>query len=167
MWNLERNGTKKLTYKTETHGLRKQTYGCWGKGILKEFGKVMYTLLYSKWKTNTDLLNNTRNSVQCHVAAWVGGEAGRCLEKTNACTCMAESLHRSPEAIMALSTSYVLSGLSCPTLCNPMVCSPPDSSVSGDFPGKNTGVHCHALLQGNRIGGGGGGFCIAGRFFTS
>ena len=37
---------------------------------------------------------------------------------------------------------------SCPTLCNPMDCSPPGSSVHGDSPGKNTGVRCHALLQG-------------------
>ena len=37
---------------------------------------------------------------------------------------------------------------SCPTLCNPMDCSPPDSSVHGDSLGKNTGVDCHALLQG-------------------
>ena len=37
----------------------------------------------------------------------------------------------------------------CPTLCNPMDCSPPGSSVRGDSPGKNTGVGCHALLQGN------------------
>ena len=36
----------------------------------------------------------------------------------------------------------------CPTLCNPMNCSPPGSSVHGDSPGKNTGVGCHALLQG-------------------
>ena len=36
----------------------------------------------------------------------------------------------------------------CPTLCNPMDCSPPGSSVPGDSPGKNTGVGCHALLQG-------------------
>ena len=27
-------------------------------------------------------------------------------------------------------------------------CSPPGSSVHGDFPGKNTGVGCYALLQG-------------------
>ena len=27
-------------------------------------------------------------------------------------------------------------------------CSPPGSPVHGDFPGKNTGVGCHALLQG-------------------
>ena len=37
---------------------------------------------------------------------------------------------------------------SCPTLCNPMDCSLPGSSVLGDSPGKNTGVGCHALLQG-------------------
>ena len=36
----------------------------------------------------------------------------------------------------------------CPTLCDPMDCSPPGSSVHRDSPGKNTGVGCHALLQG-------------------
>ena len=36
---------------------------------------------------------------------------------------------------------------SCPTLCDPMDCSPPGSSIHGDSPGKNTGVGCHALLQ--------------------
>ena len=34
-----------------------------------------------------------------------------------------------------------------PTLCDPMDCSPPGSSVHGDSPGKNTGVGYHALLQ--------------------
>ena len=37
---------------------------------------------------------------------------------------------------------------SCPTLCNPVDCSPPGSSVHGDSPGKNNGVSCHFLLQG-------------------
>ena len=36
---------------------------------------------------------------------------------------------------------------SCLTLCNPVDCSPPGSSVRGDSPGKNTGVGCRALLQ--------------------
>ena len=36
----------------------------------------------------------------------------------------------------------------CLTLCIPMNCSPPGSSVHGDSPIKNTGVGCHALLQG-------------------
>ena len=35
-----------------------------------------------------------------------------------------------------------------PTLCNPMDYSLPGSSVHRDSPGKNTGVGCHALLQG-------------------
>ena len=37
---------------------------------------------------------------------------------------------------------------SCPTLCDPMDCSPSGSSVHGDSPGKNTGLCCHALLPG-------------------
>ena len=36
----------------------------------------------------------------------------------------------------------------CPTLCDPMDCSPLGSSVHGDSPGKDTGVGSHALLQG-------------------
>ena len=37
---------------------------------------------------------------------------------------------------------------SCPTLGNPIDCSPQGSSVHEIFPGKDTGVGCHALLQG-------------------
>ena len=36
----------------------------------------------------------------------------------------------------------------CPTPCDPMDCSPTGSSVHGDSSGKNTGMGCHALLQG-------------------
>ena len=36
----------------------------------------------------------------------------------------------------------------CLTLCDPVDCSLPGSSVHGDSPGKNTGVGCHGLLQG-------------------
>ena len=34
------------------------------------------------------------------------------------------------------------------TVFDPMECSPPGYSVHGDSPGRNTGVGCHALLQG-------------------
>ena len=47
-----------------------------------------------------------------------------------------------PCAVLCLVTQ------SCPTLCDPMSCRPPCSSVHGNSPGKNTGVGCHALLQG-------------------
>ena len=36
---------------------------------------------------------------------------------------------------------------SCVTLWDPTDCSPPGSSVHGIFPGNNTGVGCHFLLQ--------------------
>ena len=36
---------------------------------------------------------------------------------------------------------------SCLTLCDPMACNPPGSSVPGIFPGKNIGVGYHFLLQ--------------------
>ena len=111
------------------------------------------------------------DSMSC--GSFSGGAGGGEVLRENECSiCTAEPFHCSPETVTALLISHVLSGLSCPTLCNPMDCSPPDSSVSGDSPGKNTGVGCHALLQGifftqESIGGGGGFFCIAGRFFTS
>ena len=35
----------------------------------------------------------------------------------------------------------------CPTLFDPMDCSPPGTSIHGDSPGKNTELGCHALLQ--------------------
>ena len=41
-----------------------------------------------------------------------------------------------------------LVGQSCLTLCDCMDCRPTGSSVHGGSPGKNTGVGCHALLQG-------------------
>ena len=37
---------------------------------------------------------------------------------------------------------------SCLTLCDPMGCSPPGSSVHRDSSGKNIGVSCHLLFQG-------------------
>ena len=36
----------------------------------------------------------------------------------------------------------------CPTRCDPIGHSPWGSSAHGDFPGKNTRVSCHALIQG-------------------
>ena len=36
----------------------------------------MCTLLDLKWITSKDLLSSTRNSAQCYMAAWMGGEFG-------------------------------------------------------------------------------------------
>jgi len=37
----------------------------------------------------------------------------------------------------------------CLTLCDPMDCSPPDSSLHGIFPGKNIVVGCHFFPPGD------------------
>ena len=41
-----------------------------------------------------------------------------------------------------------LAAQSCPTVCDPVDCRPPGSSVYGDSPGNNTRVGCHALPWG-------------------
>ena len=46
------------------------------KGIGREFGINMYTLLYLKWRTSKDLLYSTGNSAQCSLPAWMGGDFG-------------------------------------------------------------------------------------------
>ena len=76
MWNLKRNDTNELTKQKESHRLREGTYGC-RREIVKEFGTVIYTLLYLKWMTNKDLLYSTWSSAQCYMPAWMGGEFGR------------------------------------------------------------------------------------------
>ena len=47
-----------------------------------------------------------------------------------------------------LSKSHCLVAKSCPTLCNPIDCSPTRLLCLWDFLGKNTGVGCNFLLQG-------------------
>ena len=60
----------------ETHRLRKWTYDYWGVETARDFGKVMYTLLYLKWKTNKDLLCTTWNSAQSYMPDWMEGRFG-------------------------------------------------------------------------------------------
>ena len=49
--------------------------------------------------------------------------------------------HSTPECVFVAQSRL--------TLCDPMDCSPPGFSVRKDSLGKNTGMGCHALLQGN------------------
>ena len=75
-----------------------------GEGIVRELGKVMYTLLYLKWITNKDLFYSTGNSAQRYVAAWTGGRFGG--EWIHVYTCVAEALWRSPETTSTLFIGY-------------------------------------------------------------
>ena len=73
MWEL--HSLSKYLLKKETD-LENGLMVARGKGIVKEFGVGMYTLLYLKWITNKDLLYSTGKSAQCHVVACRGGGFG-------------------------------------------------------------------------------------------
>ena len=98
----------------------------------------LYALLYWKWITNKDLLYNTWNSAHCCVTVWMGGN----LAGENGYMYMdGWVLCYWPETITTLFVNRLcevkvkmLVAQSCPTLCNPMDCSQPCSSV-------------HAILQ--------------------
>ena len=81
MWNLKGNDTNKLTYKTEADS---QTWrrnfwlpgwkGEMAEGVVRESGMHVYKLLCLKRITNKVLLYSTGKSVQCYIAAWIGGD---------------------------------------------------------------------------------------------
>ena len=52
--------------------LRKQSYGCWGVGKVRDFGMDMYTPLYLKQISNKDQDYSTGNSAQCYAPGWMG-----------------------------------------------------------------------------------------------
>ena len=75
----------------------------WGDGIVREFGKVMYRLLYLKWiPSRTYCTAHELCSMLC------GSLDGRgVLGRMDTCICMAESLWYLPDTITTLhSNSY-------------------------------------------------------------
>jgi len=95
------NDTNEVIKQKEIH--REWTYGCWGEGIVREFGMDRYTLLYLKWIANEDLPYSTRNSAQYYVAAWMGQCFGGRMDM---CIYMVESLCCSPEIVTTLLIGY-------------------------------------------------------------
>ena len=65
-----------LTYKTKRcTDLENELVVDEGKGVVREFEKVMSSLLYSKQITNKDLLYSTWNSTQCYMQTWMRGRS--------------------------------------------------------------------------------------------
>ena len=99
----------------------------WGSVIKMD----MHTLLYLKWIINKALLYSTWNSVQCYVAAWMGGESGgEWIRMAKSLRCLLESIR----TLLISSCCCLLTKLclSCVWLfCEPMDCSPPGSSLHG------------------------------------
>ena len=81
---------------------------------------------------------------KCEILRWGLGALGLATALWKAYTQV-----ESNECVMCIHCAVLcLVAQTCLTLCDPMDCSPPGSSVHGDYPGKNTRVGCHALLQG-------------------
>ena len=61
------------------HRLREQTYGCWGQGIVREFGMDLYVYpaIFKMGNQQGPAVYSTWNSAQYYVAARMGGEFGR------------------------------------------------------------------------------------------
>ena len=80
MWNLKKDGTNELIYKTEIESQTQKT-NLWlpgGKGsgrINWEIEMDIYTLLRIKQITNKDLLYRTGNSTQYSVMTCMGKES--------------------------------------------------------------------------------------------
>ena len=89
------------------HRFREHTYDCqrgrMRRRIIRESGINMYTSLYLKLITNKDSLYGSRNSAQCYVVVWMGGNF---MGRMDTCLCMAESLLCSPETTTTLLISY-------------------------------------------------------------
>ena len=79
--------------------------GCGERGgwVVRDLGKVVYTLLYLKWITSKDLLYSTADSAQRDVQPGWEGMRGR----MHTCVCTAESLHCSPETITTLFVNHL------------------------------------------------------------
>ena len=92
------------------------------------------------WEWNWHYSYSTKNHKQFHCPTKNGIMQNKC------CLCRRKTTQ--PYRPCKKKDARALSRFSCVRLCDPMDYSQPGSSVHRDSPGKNTGVGCHALLQG-------------------
>ena len=109
--------------------------------------KKQQALLLDKWSRNQILRNTEPHSRQPQGKCIPSAEHGARNKIGHLTPAFSPSspLHCLMDIIYACVSHVAQSYL---TLCNPLDCSPPGSSVHQDSPGKNTGVGYHALLQG-------------------
>ena len=70
------------------------------------------------------------------------------LKLSISCVCFLCTYYLCEKHYKSITVHTYMNAQSCPTLCNPMDCGPPGSSVHGIQYSKNTAVGCHSLLQG-------------------
>ena len=101
--------------------------------------------------TNSDCKESTCNVGDLGLIPGLGRSPGRrhgnplqyfCLENPHGQRSLADYSPYGCKLVLCLVSQL------CLTLCDPLDCDPPCSSVHGDSLGKNTKVGCHAFLQG-------------------
>ena len=128
----ERVGADTLGQRSRIPMLSKAS--CYGS---QEGGIVVYTLLYLKWITSTDLLYSTWNFAQCCMAAWMQGGWGRMCTYIYMCIYIygwvpllsTWNYHNIVNRLCMRGWVLAKALQLCPTLCDSMDCSPPGSSV--------------------------------------
>ena len=100
------------------------------------------------WTTLLSKLNDDNPKTICLNGSWIitSTNKNREINLESLRSFLSDSVHQF--AFLFGDAVLCLVAQSCPTLCDPMDCSPPGASVYVGPPGKNTGVGCHALIQG-------------------
>ena len=115
------------------------------------FCKSLFHLVISSWihfPTFSRLLQNLiSKSIQCYIII-VKDRFRSCSRAETIIVKLKASELLQIQDVADFLLVLVLFAQSCPTLCDPMDYSPPGSSVHEIFPGKDTGVGRHFLLQG-------------------
>ena len=141
MWNLKGNDTNELTKQKETHRLRKQTYGCWGKGQLGSSGRsCTHGYIQNGQPTKIHCTAYGTLSTHCYVPAWLMGSGevwGRMGEWIHVYVWLSPfAVHlKQPQRCSSAVHACVLSHFS-PVRLWPCGCSLPGSSVHGIFQAK-------------------------------
>jgi len=97
---------------------------------------------FIKKKTTTTLWKGLCGGLGEQQGRGLSGECGALQATLSDREMETATLGQSDTKHVCVSSGWVMSHS-----CNHMDCSPPGSSVHGIFPGKNTGVRCHFLLQ--------------------
>ena len=86
----------------ETHRLRKGTYGCQGKGTVRDFGNVISTAIFKMGNQQRPIVQHME--LCSMLCASLEGKV--VWGRMDTCVCLAQSLRRSPENTTTLLVGY-------------------------------------------------------------
>ena len=105
--------------------------------------------LLNKGDSNLVYIDTSLPSLNSRMKAHTHTHSPQTHMHTEAQTCTHILIDSHADTHVIWVQSLVLVGYLCLTLCNPKDYIAARPLCPWNFPGKNTGVHCHFLLQGN------------------